>query len=333
MTRIAFAIAAVLTAGAVGWVWYARGPKPTSAGTVEYPSEIDLGEFAPGREIVAEVPIRNTSAGPIRVSDFHTSCGCMMAGWRGSDGRVEPLGEATLNPGDAAVVAVVTHTPVGATGFAHRLTFRTDHPAVTETSVLIRGRVRVGVVATPGAVAFDPVYPGETSTATVRVADLRAAADRTPLRLDSDYAAVRVTAVGPAPDDATAYEVMLALTGGRPGPVAGRVVVSADGGVVLGTVPFSGRVAPVVELVPSVVVLPRTGSPDPNEARVEARARTPVRFIVDDVPVGLTVRVDAGALVVRRTEPGGPGVRLVRARARTADDRDYPVTLSVACSE
>lgn len=127
---------------------------------------------------------------------------------------------------------------------------------------------------------------------------------------------------------------MLAPASADTGPVSGRITITAENGATLGVIPYSGRVLPVAELIPSVLLPPRPGTPDPDEARVVCRSRTPVRLILDDIPAGLAARDDGGGLTVRRI-PGKalPGTYTLRLRAVADSDRAYPLTLRVTCAE
>ncbi len=303
---------------------------------IEYTATTDIGEYKPGENVVAEIPIRNRSAQPIRLFGIRTGCGCISAKWRAKDGKSEPLDEVSVSAGDTVTFLISTRTTMGQMVISTRVYFQTDHPDLVETSVDIQGRVTLGVSTVPEAIAFDPIYVGETSTAKLRLNDLRPSANRGRLKFTSDHSAVSVTSVQPHGSDhpPREYDVVLSFTSNEATAVLTRFRLRTELEKYLGRISCTGRVLPVAELVPSVVILPRSGNPDPNEARVECRSRTPVRLFMDEVPPSdLTVRIDGNTVVVRKSDRAKMNTHRLRLRAQTQDNRDYPITLSITCVE
>lgn len=303
---------------------------------IEYRATTDIGEYKPGENVVAEIPIRNRSAQPIRLFGIRTGCGCISAKWRAKDGNSEPLDEVSVSAGDTVTFLISTRTTMGQMVISTRVYFQTDHPDLVDTSVDIQGRVTLGVSTVPEAIAFDPIYTGEATTAKIRINDHRKSANRGPLKFTSDHSTISVTSVIPNGSDHPhhEYDVVLSFTSNEVTAVSHSIHVANDTGEILGRISCTGRVHPIAELVPSVVILPRSGSPDPNETRVDCRSRTPVRLFIDEEPPSdLTVRIDGNTVVVRKSDRAKLQTHRLRLRAQTQDNRDYPITLSITCVE
>jgi hypothetical protein len=222
------------------------------------------------------------------------------------DGRFEPLAEAAIPPGETLTVVLSAHVAPGTASFAHNLSFRTDHAEAPAASVRIQGTAFRGVVAVPESVAFPASYVGDPAIATVRLTDLRPDFARAGLRFEVDLPGVVVKEIdATGAKQARDHQVELTHFSTGIGRFAGGLTICSTDGATLGVVPISGRVIPEAELVPSIVLLPRPGNPDPNEARVLCRARTPVRLEIVDIPDGLSASIDDDQLIVRRSAAAG----------------------------
>lgn len=300
-------------------------PKPLA-----FPVAVDAGEIPFGTEVPIAVPITNQSDRPIRLTGFRTSCGCMAPNRRTADGGIEPLGDLTLAPGEELTVVIVFRVQVATTSFAYTFDFRTDHPAVPAVTVPLRGRVALGVTSAPNLIAFDPVAPRETATATVELTDLRPAQERGPLDIRPDDPSVAVRSITPGDPARGTYIVALTLSAERAGSVSGKLVVRSATGLPLGEVPFVGQVVSPFQLIPSVVVLPRPGGSDPNSVRVTFRGSSPFRLELTAVPAGLDVRVDGQILIIRRDPTRlGSCSTTIEVKAVLDDGRSYPLSLGV----
>lgn len=331
MARVALPLAAGLLAAALILpLFWSPSQGRAPAGPLAFPATVDAGEIPFGTDVPIAVPVTNQSGQPIRLTGFRTGCGCMSPNRRTAAGRLEPLADLTLAPGEELTAVIVVRVQAATPSFAHAFAFRTDHPAVPEVIITLRGRVALGVVSTPNLISFDTVAPGETATAIVVLTDLRPEPDRGPLDIRPDDPAVVVRGITPGGPARGTYRVTLALSGERAGPVSGKLLVRSAAGVLLGEVPFSGRVTPPARLVPSVVVLPRPGIPDPNTARVTCRSASPFRLDLGPLPAGLDVQVDGQDLVVRRGPTlMGPCSMPIKVKVLLDQGRVVPLSLIV----
>ncbi len=138
----------------------------------------------------------------------------------------------------------------------------------------------------------------------------------------------------------------MTLKAHQPGPISGDIVVhlAGEGGPPT-LIPFSGRVASLVEVSPTSLVLPLASGAGPvyhGKCICRSPEGKPLTLTVASVPKGLSTRVETvgGNLSVQivRIEwdpaqgpgPGQESPRVLRLQAKVGD-REVPLAISVHC--
>jgi hypothetical protein len=326
----------------IGW---ARGSP-----IIECPAVVELGEQEVERVATGHVVIANRGRDDLQLGDIRSSCSCSGLE-RELNGDLVRLQELRLGAGESADLLLrvaVRGTP----GESNRtaVTFATNDPERPEVRVeAVISRITGGVSSSPRTVIFGTVSVGGSASQLVEVRD-KASLPRSIKAVESTN-----------PQGFTVRLLPASSRKGAPalpeeGSVIGLVEVTlkteaplvADGGILVSLdessrpkwVPVLGRVAPLVEVSPALVVLPRfssTGAVYSAECLCRSTEGKPLTIAAESSSPGLTLRVHpvAGDATAKRVvviwDPtkdvrGTPQRRTASVKAKLAD---HEVILSI----
>jgi hypothetical protein len=277
-----------------------------TAPVLEFPQVLDLGERALGEIVICRLALRNRGGRVLVVDDVRTNCSCsgLEEEVNGQFVRVEKL---NLAPGEEArlVMRVSVHGPPGESK-SNVVTFHTNDPSRPEAWIgAVVSRVTGGLTVSPASVLIGTVSVGATAGQMLEVRD-HAAPPRKITRVTSSNAARAKVSLLPLGSEA------LKAPDGRVGTLIGRLQVLIDTkkpgqiadeiNLFLGEEPLpvriavTGRVAPLVEALPTTVVLPRASNNGPlyfAECLCRSSEGKPLDLKPAEVPSGFEVHVAA----------------------------------------
>lgn len=335
--------AALIVAGAIVSAHFLRSASGRRQPDLFAPETVDLGIVEPGSQLEASFPVRNQSGRPVLLTHFTPSCGCMTLFRRIASGTV-PLESATLQP-DEELTVIVRFRPFGVRErkFAHPVAFQSDLPGYEVKSVLLTGALDLPLYPMPDSINWGVLRPEQAQTFTLQLYDLRQPQDQVPFKVRSDHSAVTVTeVVGPeAPGDfggwppgSRLYRINLRATAHEAGETWGVVQVHVSPNKILCQIPFYLNVRPLVRVIPSSVVLPRPGAPEPFLARVVCHSEAPCRFLIDSVPEGLQAEMNGSDVTIRCNANALPpeGTHAVLLTGITEDGQRHrlPIKVTIA---
>jgi hypothetical protein len=227
---------------------------------------IDIGEQEVDQIAVAPLVIRNRGRGELVIDRITSSCSC--SGLEREDGATfAPVQELRLG-GRAEASLRVRFSVRGIPGEPARsaITIRTNDPAAPEWRMeIFVPQVIGGVVTTPRSLVFGTLLAGKGAQQVLEVRDTNPT-PRMVERVSSshpDRVAVRWL---PAEADAAAPtlrgagkvlgQVEVSVLPGEPGSIDERVEIRLAGHQPV-QVPVLGRIVPIVEVTPSLLILPR----------------------------------------------------------------------------
>jgi hypothetical protein len=323
--------------------WLPRWFTPDQRGPVlDYRGQLDLGEHEVGEEIIAPFSIANRGGRPLTIDDVRTNCSCTGME-RIQDGHYVRIESLTLNAGEEARLFMrvsVRGAPAGG-AMVNIVEFHSNDPLQPVGHIeAVVSRVSRGVSISPGSVVFGTVPLGHSVRHLLDVRDT-AVPPRSIERVSSTNPArvsVRFLPGSQKPAEAESHadglligQLEITVGTGSPGEVNEAVHVHLAGERRdPDAVAVIGKVAAPIEVIPSMLVLPRTSTTGPlYDATCLCRSTNgdPLVLSVDSVPDGLKVEVlDNGSPQVRMVRvicdprqggtPAGGQTRTVRLRAK-----------------
>jgi len=282
----------------------------STPGEFVIPQVVDIGTVDENVRIEVSVPLTNGSDQPVRVYGFKSTCGCMGVYVASTSGELE-LASSHLVPPKSILEVSVRLVPTAGEDrlFVQQISFAVEGPPFSEATILLSGKVNLGVATYPSGLAFGEMKPGETAERDLFVVDARHAGQRTPLTMSSSDPAATVASFDPVPrpdhladlPESLNYYRCLVLykAADDAGPITGEVKINGPGDVVLRRSQITGCVNPDIYLVPCPLVL--TGaSKEPWTGRAMLRSRSGAATVeVLSSSHGLRSTVQAGILEVR----------------------------------
>jgi hypothetical protein len=332
------------------WVWLRLKGQPA----LECPSLVDVGELELGNVGMASLTISNAGGGQLIIDSIETNCTC--AGLeRQIDGDFLRVKTLKLGPSERADMVV----RVSARGKPQQATknlirFRTNDPARPEAAIeIIIPRITGATTTVPASVVLGNVTAG---TKPVHVVEIRDSAVR-PRKVTNvassnpDRVSARLLAPPEGPADQRYNDlgtliarVEVAVQSSAPGPIEALVSVYLDeAGREPDTFRVSGRAVGIVDVLPSIVVLPRFSDGGPlftARCICLSESGAPLEILPTKIPVELAVRVSpADATRTRqvlefewkadkRRQISDTVVRTAEFRARS-NDREATFEISV----
>jgi hypothetical protein len=251
------------------WVVHVQGDP-----VLEMPLRIELGPKEYGQ--IAEVPfvVANRGGTDLVLDQFRLTCACNGLE-RKVDGKYLRCEAFRLGPDEKAELRLRfgVRSPIG--GQARSAVYcRTNDPARAEAAlVIVIPKVTGGIVAAPNTVDFGTVATGSKPRTIVEVRDT-ALEPRSIKRVVSSNPKVFTARLLEAPiaprkrdsdtEGALVGRIEVAVHGDDPGSLDGEVKIFLNGDErTPDSLPVSGRVAALVEALPSSLVLPRHSSGGP----------------------------------------------------------------------
>ncbi len=338
--------AGIAIAAAVAMVYLRRPPAPPAA---VYPDRIDLGEQPFGSIALSRFQLGNSGGSDLLVEDIVTSCSC--AGVETEiGGEARRLSSLRVAPGQAADLAV--RVAVGAragTSQTIYVAFRTNDPQRPSGEIVLRiPRVRGGVHAEPGVVAFGEVPAGDRRPRTVMLYDNNLPGCVPVSARSLDPSRFTAALVPPPPgqpvarhESAGGHVASVVITPrADAGPLSGQVEIAfADAGRPPDRIDVIGEVVGPVQCRPDGLVLPRyVGGKPFFEGAVEVTARDgrAVRAAVESTPAGLTVTLkqeNSGGVVATVRSAAGSAGGAVRLRVRPDGGDEVSVVIPVTVTQ
>jgi hypothetical protein len=326
----------------------------TGQPVVDYPEQIDLGPQELGQVAVAPLVIANRGRSTLVVDGIGSTCSC--SGLERQQGRsFVPVRQFQLSPGEQTSLQVRVSVN-GKAGDSLRTSvgFRTNDPdrPLGRIDVMV-GKITGGLVTTPRVVDFGTVLTGSEARQVVEVRDQ----EPVPRSVESvtssnpDLFSVRWLPAEPRERAARDSEggVLLgrfkvSLAAREPGPLEGSVDLQLAGRHPT-TVSLLGRVASLIEVSPSRLILPRSSTAGDvwfGTCLCRSNEQLPISLAPDAGDASLAVQVSAveGSphLQMVRVEwrpsvdgrPTSDGQRTVRLTARVGS-RTIPIQIPVTC--
>ena len=132
------------------------GPPPR---IVVEKTEFDFGNIDVGQKGSHAFTIRNAGEGPLTLQCGETSCKCTRC----------DAGDGMVPPGEARQVTIGWETTEATEGFRHGAKIETNDPAQPQISLVVSGRVRTHLAASPATLVLSDVHKDAPRTATMLV--------------------------------------------------------------------------------------------------------------------------------------------------------------------
>jgi hypothetical protein len=268
---------------------------------IDYPRRLDLGPQEIGEHAAARFTIANRGAGELVLDQIQTNCSCSGME-REEQGRFVRLESLRLKAGEQADLVMrvsVRGVPIGAE-MINVVEFRTNDPAEPAGRMEVVARCVSGSVSvTPPSVVFGTVATGAKVRQVVDVRD-KSITPRHIERVVStvpDRVRVRLLPSGdeshrtePHPDGELIGQIEVVVETESPGEVNATFHIHLAGETRRpDAVPVFGRVAPPIEMSPSLLVLPRASSNGPVYSATclcRSNSGEPLSLTVDSLPPG-----------------------------------------------
>lgn len=321
---------------------------------LECPRAVDLGERELGEIAVTNFTIANAGGTDLQIDQIRSSCAC-SAFEQEHDGEFVRIESLRLEPKQKTQIRVRMSVQGKPGGPARSVIyFRTNDNTRPEAAIEVYvTRIRAGATAQPRSVVIGSMPVG---SAVRRVVEIRDSATKPRgidhlVSSDPDHVVARILpakGVGRVSEKHPAGRLIgrieIVVASQDPGPVDCHVEVHlTDRSSPPTLVAVNGRVVGLVEISPSTVVLPRASDAGPiyvANCICRSTRASPVNLIVDDIPDGISVRVNriAGkgdSMIIiewdplRDREMSRCSVRIVRLTARIRDEEmnlEIPVT-------
>jgi len=352
----AFLVGSAAAALVVGWLF---GRDLSLAGGEPHPAidvdrHIELGDCEMLATAEPSVVVRNRGRQPLVLDTITTSCGCL--GLFARHGAGDPTKVETLEIGPGGRATLILRLMVSGTPGVRslqRVRFRTNDPRNPAVEIIVSATPLGGYAAAPASISLGtmPVGGRIERDVEVRAFDRRlpaitgAVSSNEHIRVT--FQPVRSAAEGKreAKDGEVVGRLRVSANAPTtPGDIEGAISVSCEARPepVL-VIPVTGRVAHLVELLPSEVRLPRVSSSGPvYTASCICRAAAPksLALRVQKSPPDLKIQIqdvpDNPSLKIVRIDGAGlekkvPAAGLVRRVALTAeiDGRRIPLNLTL----
>jgi hypothetical protein len=328
----------------------------TAGPIVDAPELLELGIQDQGRRVSFEYTLHNAGRAPLELSQFESSCGCMIVGRKTQDGEHRPVGSTILAPGEKLLV-VGRITAAGDPGQKVRASVTCQsndprHPRVrVEVVVELAGRV----IALPATLSLGTLPRGTVVRQTVRFQDLGRSK---PCRLgrveSSDPVCLRVVRFEACDEPVNPQHPALGKTIGvceievtapeEPQTISANLLAFEEGDASHPAVrvPLTATVLPRFQLVPNALVLPRArarGWTTSATCLFRHNDSGPFSLTLVEVPADLSVEIDPGkpdqstatvTVTWKEQLPSGTTERrVVRLRA-VSSDKEQVFTLPVS---
>lgn len=274
---------------------------------LECPATVELGEQELGKVTVARFTVANRGGGELVLDEIRTNCACSGLE-REKDGQFFRIESLRLGPNQQAELAmrILVQGPPGGAA-RNSVAFHSNDATRPQAAIeVFVSKVRAGVTTLPTSVGFGTMPIGGEARQVLDIFD-GAVKPRVVERVVStcpERVAVRLL-----PADGTLPE----SKDGSPGALIGRVEVTArgqepglfDGRVAIHLVgedhpptliPVTGRIAAAVEVLPSLLVLPRASDAGPvyfGQCLCRSTEGKPLALTIDSTPEGFSVQVEA----------------------------------------
>jgi hypothetical protein len=317
---------------------------------------IDMGEHEVGQVAVAHFIVANRGGRDLIVDQIRSSCVC--AGLEiEEDGKFLSVESLRLKAGQETKLALRISVR-GQPGTAMRVTvgFHTNDPDCPEAALqAVVPRVTGGIDVSPTTVIFGTVAAGANAREVLEIRDA-ASTPRAITKVASTSPDVFTARLLPATDESGVkpqgtsgvligrVEVML-----RPrisGPVDGAVLIYVNDDKRLPhSVPVTGRIAALVEVTPSELVLPRASASGPvyfGKCICRTFTGKPLTLSVDAAPRDISVKTSVapwvpGSSVIQiewkpQSHNGQEALchKVLRFRARVGDE-ETTFSITVTC--
>jgi hypothetical protein len=323
---------------------------------LECPKTIQLPEQEIGQTAVARLRLSNRGRADLLIDEVRTNCSCSGLE-READGESARVESLQIKPQEQVELAmrVSARGPIGSS-LRNVVTFRTNDPTRPTARIeVVVPRITGGITTVPASVVFANVAVGGSARQTFEVRDT-AVRPRKLLRVSSSQPErFGVRLLGPDSGGKKNEQteggellghVEVLVDAREPGPRDGAVTIELDDpSRPPDSVPVTGRVAPLVEALPSSIELPRHSEAGPlywAQCICRSTEGKALKLVPQDVPPGISAVIsstpDNPALQTVRIQwdrgvagdPGPDKKSIVRFRARFGDQEtllEIPVRL------
>lgn len=295
--------AGALLAFSAGWrLW-----NPVSGPTIEYASELNLGDRENGERVIARAALRNRGDEDLFIDRITSNCSCtgLELEQDGSFVRQEALRIPAGQSLEAAIRVTVGGVPIGAE-MANAVSFRTNDPNHPQGRISVRvRRVHGGLTSVPDSVVFGAVLTGTREIRRVALYD-NAAAPRVIESVVSlsPKVSVRMLPPAPAPSAFAAQQpgqclsnLEVALDTKAPGDVEAAIEVRLkDSRRPPDRIRVAAKIEPPLAVFPEKLLFPRSPTASGVESAVcvvKSRREEAIQLSVGDLPQGVAAEVVA----------------------------------------
>ncbi len=279
-----------------------------SGPVIVFPATLELGERELGELATASFTITNIGGGELLIDDVHMNCACTGLE-KETEGRYTRVDSIRLGPNETADLRVRVSVQ-GAIGTLSRNTvrFRTNDAMYPEAAIeVITSKIVGGISCFPTGAIFGSVLVGESSKQLLEIRD-GAIHPRTIVHAESaNHEQVSIRLLPAINDERNANSSSNGLLVGylevtlnalSPGPVNTTIVfyLSDDPERKRSSIPVIGHVVDMVEVSPTLLVLPRMSS----EGKVyygtclfRCTQGKPLALEIDSLPNGLFAKIDS----------------------------------------
>jgi hypothetical protein len=321
---------------------------------VECPETVNLGSQERGQVASAPLTIKNRGRSELVIDQVSSSCSCSGLE-REEAGSLVPVRELRLAPGEEGHLQIrVSVNGIPGQPLRNSIGFHTNDPTSPQGRIeVLVEKVTGGLLVTPRTIAFGTVLVGQEACVNAEVRDPEPTVRSVESVTSSNPERLKVSW---SPGEAGEAPVGIGS-----GTLLGHLAVSAltsDAGSLEGTIELHlagrrpttvsvvGRVAPLVEVSPALVVLPRTSNSGDvwvGTCLCRSNEHKPLSLSTANSDEGLSVRIsqiegnphlqsiriECNPLAPdKRT---APDQRMVRLKARV-EAREIPVEIPVLCN-
>jgi hypothetical protein len=234
--------------------------------SIEIPARVTLPTAECGKEATGRFTLSNTGGRELFIHDIRSSCGCIGFEVE-SNGTLARLESLKIRAGEKADVLIRTSV-IGSPGSAirHVVAFQTNDPGCRTARIeFVVAKITGGINTRPGHVVFGTLLVGKSYCQIVNIHD-QAISPRRVKRVASSNPELFQVCLLPKNNsqaDKTSAtdligQVEIVPRTKHPATLTGNVEIYLEGeDRPPDLVPVTGRVAPLVEAAPSVLMLPR----------------------------------------------------------------------------
>jgi hypothetical protein len=273
---------------------------------LEYQNLVELGEREWGELAIARFSLANRGNRELLLDQFRTNCSCSALQTE-TDGKLQPVKEVRLGPHQRTYL-VLRVSVRGQAGepMLNVVHFRTNDPAQPHGALTAKvARIRGGVETFQAVVAFGAVLEGDECRRTVEVRDRSSLARRVVAVQISNPELLEVKLLPLLTESQTDQQpsegaligrIEAAVNTAKATPIEGTIHITLDDPQKPPLkIDVHGRIVPVVELIPSVVVLPRRsaqGWSHSAEVRCRNARGMPLGLHLQEVPAELAAWIE-----------------------------------------